>query len=94
MHNALFRSVAQEYNDSLKGYGSSVTYRKEVGNGFVISGSKDGEIFYQKTLYHKFKNTDVFYTFVLKYPASQSKVYDPIVRRIANLFKFDPTADV
>ena len=92
--NALFRSVAEERNEALKDYGQSVTYRKGLRNGFVISGLKDGKVFYQKTLYHKFKGVDVFYTFVLMYPVGQRKLYDPLVRRIANSFTFDPTADV
>lgn len=94
-YNALFRSVEEQFAEDLKGHeGENVTYKTLSTNWFVISGLADGRIFYQKTLYHKFKETDVFYTFTIEYPKAEKGKYDQIVRRIEKSFRFDPNADV
>lgn len=94
-YNALFHSVEQECAWSLENLKNvEVTYKKVADSWFVVSGTSNGKIYYQKTLYHKFKNTDVFFTFTLEYPKSQKRRFDPVVRRIENSFKFDPNANV
>lgn len=91
--NATFVTVHEQFDEDLKGY-SGITYKRLLKNSFVISGVRNGKIFYQKTLYHKFKETDVFYTFTIEYPNTQKSKFDAIVTRIARSFKFDPKADV
>ena len=93
-YNALFRSVQSEFDEELKSYGDSVTYKRMLKDSFVISGAKDGRIFYQKTLYYKFKLTDVFFIFQIDYPVEQRKLYDAAVERISRSFRFDPNFDV
>jgi hypothetical protein len=93
--NALFRTVNEEYQGTLKDYGDGVTYKVLLKNGFVISGIKNDKIYYQKTLYHKFKeNLDVFYTFTIEYKKSDREKFDAVIQKIAESFKFDPKADV
>jgi len=93
-YNALFRSVQEEFDEELKIYGGTVSYKRKLKDGFAFSGIKDGKIFYQKTLYHKFKSTDVFFIFMIEYPTERRRTYDPIVERISHTFRFDPDFDV
>ena len=93
-YNALFNSVEARLAEDIKLFGGRVTYKRLLDHSFVISGLKGNLIYYQKTLYHKLKETDVFYTFTIEYTASARKTYDPIVERIASSFRFDPNADV
>ena len=93
--NALFRTVPEQYQENLADYREkNVTYKVLLKNGFVISGIKDNKIFYQKTLYHRFnEDVDVFYTFTIEYKKSDRKKFDPIVKEIAESFKFNPNAE-
>lgn len=91
--NALFRTVGEEFNETVEDYGAGVTYKVLLKNGFVVSGIKSDKIFYQKTLYHKFKNYEVFYTFTLKYKKADRRKFDLIIKKIADSFKFDPNAE-
>jgi hypothetical protein len=93
-YNATFLTVREQFEEDQKSYGSEITYKFLGKDKFAISGIKNGNNFYQETLYHKFKETDVFYTFTIEYPNTKREVYDPIVRRIAKTFRFDPSADV
>ena len=93
-YNATFLKLSEQFDQNLKSFGDGVTYKFLGDNKFVISGVKKGKIFYQETLYHKFKETDVFYTFTIEYPQSKRKIYDGVVQRIAKSFSFDPDADV
>ena len=60
----------------------------------MVSGVRDGKIFYRRTLRRKSGTTDVFYTFTIEYPSEARGRYDTIVKRIADSFRFDPSADV
>ncbi|MFZ0527334.1 MAG: hypothetical protein WA889_12015 [Xanthobacteraceae bacterium] len=62
---------------------STVTYETRGKNWFVISGTKTGNIFYEKHLLSHGMNED----FVMSYPASAKQVYDPIVARMAKSFR-------
>lgn len=97
-YNAAEKTWQEEYEFELKGFGSKPTYTVFKPGWFVISGLKDGKIFYQKTLRRTLRqksgNLDVFYTFTIEYPRSASLKMDPIVKRISASFKFDSTADV
>jgi len=93
-YNAMEHTLKEEFEEDLKSYGDKVSYKLLLKNGFVISGTKDDKIFYQKTLYHKFKDTEVFYIFTIEYKTKARKKFDPIVRKIAQSFNFNPNADV
>ncbi len=90
--NALDRSLKEEYDEAIGNYGAGVSYKRLLTNGFVVSGTNDGKIFYQKTLFRKSRGTEVFYTFTIEYPASMKKKLDAAVTRIAASFKFDRNA--
>jgi hypothetical protein len=97
-YNAAEKTWQEEYDLELKGFGSKPTYSLFKPGWYVISGIKDGKIFYQKTLrrtlHQKLGNLDVFFTFTIAYPKSAATKMDPIVEQISASFKFDPTADV
>ena len=93
-YNALEQTLERRYNENIKDYGDGVTYKILLKNGYVISGVKDEKIFYQKTLRRKHKETEVFYTFTIEYKKSDRKKFDPVIRQIADSFKYDPNADV
>lgn len=93
-YNALFKTWREECDFELKDLGAAATYTVLKPGWFVISGVKDGKIFYQKTLLRKLKEIDVFYTFTIEYPPAERAKFDAVVERIAKSFKFDPTADV
>ena len=63
--------------------GSTITYETRGKNWFVISGTKTGNIFYEKHLLSHGMNED----FVMSYPASAKQIYDPIVARMAKSFR-------
>jgi hypothetical protein len=97
-YNAGDEMWREQYESDLKYFGEKPTYTVLRADWYVISGMKEGKVFYQKvlqrTLHQKLGNFDVFYTFTIEYPRSESKLFDPIVKRIASSFRFDPTADV
>lgn len=62
--------------------GRRVTYAKQGNNWFVISGYKDGQIFYQKT---RLAN-DAMRSTVLTYPPSERARMNPVVERLNRSF--------
>ena len=87
--NALDRSLKEEYDEAVNNYGSGVSYKRRLASSFIVSGTSEDKIFYQKTMLKKSGNTDVFYTFTIEYPKSMKKKLDAAVTRIAASFKFD-----
>lgn len=94
--NALSHTLDEQYKEALKEHDAAgVTYKVLLKNGFVISGIKDGKIFYRKTLFRKVSaELEVFYTFTIEYNESERRKFDAAVRKIARSFRFDPKADV
>ena len=65
--------------------GSVVTYQASGDDWFVISGTRGGAIFYERYLLsHGGEMTEGF---VISYPATLKKTYDPIVARMAKSFR-------
>ncbi|MCW5955485.1 MAG: hypothetical protein KIT61_02800 [Pyrinomonadaceae bacterium] len=94
-YNAQFLTVEEQFAEELNGHEfEAITYKTLSKNWFVITGVLGRRVFYQKTLYHRFKETGVFYTFTIEYPESEKRKYDPVVKRIEKSFRFDPNADV
>lgn len=60
-----------------------VTYKLFKADSFVISGLEHGKVFYEKVL---FKN-DEYKTFLISYPRTLKKIYDPITAKITVSFK-------
>lgn len=91
-HNAESKTLDEMYNLDLKGFTEKPSYMVLKRDWFVLSGMKDGKIFYEKTLIRR-KGGDVFFTFTVEYPASEKAKFDAIVKRMADSFKFDPDPD-
>ena len=83
--NALSRSVAEEFKAAVENE-TGATYKKAGTDWLVISGTKNGKIFYRKSIYNK--GSDSFATVLIEYPKSKKKAYDKMVRRVANSLKF------
>ncbi|WP_181166855.1 hypothetical protein [Mesorhizobium sp. B2-8-3] len=71
--------VAQEKASTEPGY--KVTYSKTGKDWAVLSGTRDGKIFYERRLFGK---DDVIRTVWIEYPAALKAKYDPLVGAIAN----------
>ena len=85
-NNALNQSLADVYRQAISDLEQDrglVSYKVLHSDFFVVSGTRNRKIVYQKT----FLRGDVFKTFTFSYPASGKAVYDSITTRIANSFK-------
>lgn len=61
--------------------GAVVTYQANGADWFVVSGTRGGDIFYERHLLsHGGEMTE---DFVISYPAAAKQTYDPIVARMA-----------
>lgn len=60
-----------------------VTYKVLRGDWFVVSGTENGRIFYQKTMLRE----STFKTFRIEYDESQKRTFDSITAFIARSFK-------
>jgi hypothetical protein len=76
----LDRSLQDEFQSAQEN--RTVTYKVLNQNWFVVSGTENGKIFYQKTLLRG----DVFKTFIIEYEKAQRATYDAITARIARSF--------
>ena len=78
-------SLAKEYNAVVKEQGAeNVTYKTLKKNFFVVSGAKDGRIYYQKTMA---RQGGSFVTFMIEYDESKRGVYDKAIERMVKSFK-------
>ena len=69
--------------ESSNSEGRTVSYKLLNGNWFVVSGTEDGRIFYQKMML----KGDVFKAFRIQYAESQKARFDQVVKRIEKSFK-------
>jgi hypothetical protein len=90
--NAELKTLDERYARDLKGFTEKPTYMVSKRDWYVISGIKDGKIFYQKTMVRR-RHGDVYFTLTIEYPESEKAKYDPIVKKISESFKFDPNPD-
>jgi hypothetical protein len=60
-----------------------VTYKVLRGDWFVVSGTENGRIFYQKTMLRE----SIFKTFRIEYDESQKQTFDSVTAFIARSFK-------
>lgn len=91
-------ATVNESGLSAKEWAHLHVYRNELHNhkytevapaGFVLTGMVKNRIYFEKTLHHKFSRAEIYYTFFIKYPKSARKKWEPIIKRIAESFKFD-----
>jgi hypothetical protein len=76
----LERSLQDEFQTAQEN--RTVTYKVLKGNMFVVSGTENGKIFYQKTLLRG----DAFKTFIIEYDEQERGVFDSITTRVARSF--------
>ena len=90
-YNFLFDTLKKAYISDLKERGPGVTYKVLLSDSYVISGIKNGKVYYQKTILNGTEgdSSAVFATFTIEYRKSDKALYDPIVTKIAASFKFD-----
>lgn len=82
-HNALEISLEQELANVLADALADVTTKTLGENWFVISGLKDGEVFFRKTILAN----DIFYSFQISCPEARKDAYALLIQRIAGSFK-------
>ena len=78
--NNLDHTLQKQFREDLKESQSdaTITYRKQGKNFFVISGQKEGKIFYQKTI----QKGNVFIYAVIEYNQNDKESYDKLSERI------------
>jgi hypothetical protein len=80
---------ADELAERAKGYdGETVTYVKKGSNWVVVSGVKDGRIFYRKSLLSC--GNEVWNNVSIEYPAADKDKYDALVAHVAASLKSGP----
>jgi hypothetical protein len=78
--NRMDRSLQDEFQTAQEN--RNVTYRVLKRDMFVVSGTANGKIFYQKTLLRG----DSFKTFIIEYDEHERGTFDPITTRISRSF--------
>lgn len=81
-HNALDQPLAENFQESLAGFGGRVTYQVLKPTWFVFSGYRNDTILYQKT----YLLDGIYKTFTLEYPRDQRELFDPLTTVIARSF--------
>ncbi|CAG1022049.1 hypothetical protein DOJK_01402 [Patescibacteria group bacterium] len=86
--NALEQSLEEAFREQSRGGQPDdphkvVTYKMMKEDWFVVSGYREGKVFYQKTILHD----DIFKTFLFIYDEDQKDIYDAITKRLAASFK-------
>jgi len=85
-NDVLGESIGQAYAQAIQEAGAQISYKHLGKDFFVISGIKDGMIFYRKTLLAH----GVQASFELRYAAQLKAAFDPIVKDVARSFSVDP----
>ena len=90
-YNALFDTLKKAYLSDLKERPTGISYKVLLKNSYVISGTRGGKIFYQKTMLHgkDGESGAIFCTFTIEYRAADKAKYDPIVKRISTSLQFN-----
>ena len=83
-NNALDQSVADAAAEDKKrlGAGGQVTYSVVKPNWYVLSGRRNGQIFYLKSVLAN----GAFSTMELRYPEAGAKAWGPVTARMAKCF--------
>jgi len=89
MYNALEaspESYAAERETDWKGLNGNVTYRAMRKGWFVLSGTVDGEIFYERVLFSD--NRETIATLLVRYPESEKERFGEFVTRASRSLRF------
>ncbi len=89
MYNALEaspESYAAEREADWKGLNGNVTYRAMRKGWFVLSGTVDGEIFYERVLFSDDRETIA--TILVRYPESEKERFGAFVTRASRSLRF------
>lgn len=65
--------------------GTDVDYAPRGQSWFVLSGERDGSMYYEKVMFSC--GGEVINSFAMVYPAEERGLYDPIVERMENSFR-------
>lgn len=79
----LDRSMDDEYARVLQEMGSGCTYKARKANWFVVSGIKDGNVWYKRTV----DLGEEFISFEFSYPRELLEYMNPVVTHISKSFK-------
>jgi len=80
--NVLEKTVEEMLADDLaSGQYEQVTYQRKAANWYVLSGYRQGNVFYRKVFVPA--GTDMLHAFEIDYPPQQKAVYDTITARMA-----------
>jgi hypothetical protein len=74
----------QRYLDKLAD--KDVTYRRATAHYYVMSGTRNGELFYERCNFQP--RGDVIGCFFVSYPAQDKTAWDPIVTRLGKSLRF------
>ena len=85
--NVQGKKLSALYDQALREPGQEISYKHQGKNFFVLSGTRDGKIFYHKTLMEH----GVQASFELSYDPSLKETFDPIVADLARSFSIDPS---
>ena len=85
-NDVLGESIGQAYAQALQEAGTQVSYKHLGKDFFVISGIRDGRVFYRKTLLAH----GVQASFELRYAEQLKAAFDPIVKDVARSISVDP----
>ena len=84
------RSVKRMCSDMVLSFGtaSKVTHRQVTQTGFTVSGQLNvREFYFIRSIYHDGK----FFTVFIRYPKPDSVHFEPIVKHIAESFRYAPS---
>lgn len=79
------RTLEQVFREAREELGAQAGYKRIARDFFVVSGLKDGRIFYRKTIFAG----EVEAGFQIEYPQELKEEFDPVVRDLAAAFTVD-----
>jgi hypothetical protein len=80
---SLKKQFSDDVKDANRNKDTKITYQKLGKSFFVISGTRNSKVFYQKTIVKE----DAFAYAILQYDQSEKQIYDKLSERIFESFK-------
>ncbi len=91
-YNVLDQDLNAKLSSDSAAVDGKIKYHLIKNNNGYFSSEKDGMIYYQRTLFRV--NSEVFYNVRIRYPKSQKKNFDAVVKRVVESLRYDPTFEV
>jgi len=85
-HTVLGQSLKAAFAEATEDPGATVTYKRLGKDFFVVSGLREGRIFYRKTI----RSGEVEASFELDYDPALKPAFDPVVKDLAGSFAIAP----